>query len=73
MKPLSEQEPEQQSEQKNSKVHQAQQTNTAHVSKPNMGIHERMQHIGREFVDICHYIIPNPKYIVSSTYDYTNT
>ena len=57
MKPLSEQEPEQQSEQKNSKVHQAQQTNTAHVSKLNMGIHERMQHIGREFVDICHYII----------------
>ena len=57
MKPLSEQEPEQQSEQKNSKVHQAQQTNTAHVSKPNMGIHERMQQICREFVDICHYII----------------
>ena len=57
MKPLSEQEPEQQSEQKNSKVHQAQQTNTAHVPKPNMGIHERMQHIGREFVDICNYII----------------
>ena len=57
MKPLSEQEPEQQSEQKNSKVHQAQQTNTAHVPKLNMGIHERMQHIGREFVDICHYII----------------
>lgn len=57
MKPLSEQELEQQSEQKNSKVHQAQQTNAAHVSKTNMGIHERMQHIGREFVDICHYII----------------
>ena len=57
MKTLSEQEPEQQSEQKNSKVHQAQQTNTAYVSKPKMGIHERMQHIGREFVDICHYII----------------
>lgn len=57
MKPLSEQEPEQQSEKKNSKVHQAQQTNTAHVAKSNMGIHERMQHIGREFVDICHYII----------------
>lgn len=57
MKPLSEQEPEQQSEQKNSKVHQVQQTNIAHVPKPNMGIHERMQHIGREFVDICHYII----------------
>ena len=57
MKPLSEQETEQQSEQKNSKVHHAQQTNTSHVSKPKMGIHERMQHIGREFVDICHYII----------------
>lgn len=57
MKPLSEQETEQQSEQKNSKVHHAQQTNTAHVSKQKMGIHERMQHIGREFVDICHYII----------------
>lgn len=23
----------------------------------NVGIHERLQHIGREFVDICHYII----------------
>ncbi|WGV12246.1 phosphate-starvation-inducible PsiE family protein [Psychrobacter maritimus] len=57
MKPLSEQEPEQQSEQKNNQAYQAQQTNTPHVSKPNMGIHERMQHIGREFVDICHYII----------------
>ena len=54
MKTLSEQEPEQQSEQRNSK---AQQTNTAHLLKPNMGMHERMQHIGREFVDICHYII----------------
>lgn len=57
MKPLSEQEPEQQSKQKYSKVHQAQQTNTPYVSKPKMEIHERMQHIGREFVDICHYII----------------
>ena len=57
MKPLSAQAPEQKKKQKNSKVHQAQQTNTAHVSKPKMGIHERMQHIGREFVDICHYII----------------
>ena len=57
MKPLSEQELEQQSEQKNNQAYQAQQTNTAHVSKPNMGIHERMQPIGREFVDICHYII----------------
>ena len=57
MKPLSEQEPEQQSEQKNNQAYQAQQTNTPHVSKPNMGIYERMQHIGREFVDICHYII----------------
>ena len=57
MKPLSGQEPEQQSEKKNSKVDQAQQTNTAHVSKPKMETHERMQHIGREFVDICHYII----------------
>ena len=55
MKPLSEQEPEQQSEQKNSKVHQAQQTNTSYVSKPKMEIHERMQHIGREFVDICQH------------------
>lgn len=54
MKTLSEQKPEQQSEQRNSK---AQQTNTAHLLKPNMGMHERMQHIGREFVDICHYII----------------
>ena len=54
MKQLSEQEPEQQSEQKNSKVQQA---NTTHVPNPKMGIHERMQHIGREFVDICHYII----------------
>lgn len=25
--------------------------------KPYMDIHERLQHIGREFVDICHYII----------------
>ena len=54
MKTLSEQEPEQQLEQRSSK---APQTNTVHILKPNMGIHERMQHIGREFVDICHYII----------------
>ena len=25
--------------------------------KKNVDIHERLQHIGREFVDICHYII----------------
>ena len=25
--------------------------------KPHMDINERLQHIGREFVDICHYII----------------
>ncbi|MHA1177298.1 hypothetical protein [Psychrobacter faecalis] len=54
MKTLSEQEPEQQLEQRSSK---ASQTNTVHILKPNMGMHERMQHIGREFVDICHYII----------------
>ncbi|SNT69334.1 phosphate-starvation-inducible protein PsiE [Psychrobacter sp. LV10R520-6] len=27
------------------------------MAKKNVGIHERLQHIGREFVDICHYII----------------
>ncbi len=54
MKPLSEQEPEQRSEQKSSEFHQLADN---HVSKPKTGIHERMQHIGREFVDICHYII----------------
>lgn len=54
MKPLSEQEPEQRSEQKSSEFHQL---TDNHVSKTKMGIHERMQHIGREFVDICHYII----------------
>ena len=55
MKPLSEQE--QQSKQKNSKVDQAPKIEAANVVKPKMEIHERMQHIGREFVDICHYII----------------
>lgn len=28
-----------------------------YLAKPSMGIHERLQYIGREFVDICHYII----------------
>lgn len=27
------------------------------MSKKNVDLHERLQHIGREFVDICHYII----------------
>ena len=58
MKTLSEQKTEQQSEQlsteKNNKAYQG---NDIDVSKSNMGIHERMQYIGREFVDICHYII----------------
>ena len=54
MKPLSEQKPAQRTEQKNSQAYQA---TDIHVSKSKMGIHERMQHIGREFVDICHYII----------------
>ena len=27
------------------------------VVKSTIGIHERLQHIGREFVDICHYVI----------------
>ena len=54
MKPLSEQKLEQLSEQKNSQAHPA---NEINVSNPKMRILERMQHIGREFVDICHYII----------------
>ena len=61
MKTLSEQEPEQQSEQlsteKNNKAYQSNVINDIDVAKSHMGIHERMQHIGREFVDICHYII----------------
>ena len=27
------------------------------MAKKNVGIHERLQSIGREFVDICHYVI----------------
>jgi len=58
MKTLSEQEPEQQSEQLSTeKNNKAYQSNDIDVSKSNMGIHGRMQYIGREFVDICHYII----------------
>lgn len=58
MKTLSEQKPEQQSEQLSTeKNNKAYQSNAIDVAKSNMDIHERMQHIGREFVDICHYII----------------
>lgn len=61
MKTLSEQKTEQQSEQlsteKNNKAYQSNVINDIDVAKSHMGIHERMQHIGREFVDISHYII----------------
>lgn len=54
MTPLSEHKPKQQAEQKSNQAYQADAT---HVLKPSVGLHERMQYIGREFVDICHYII----------------
>ena len=57
MKTLSEQEPEQLSTEKNNKAYQSSDINDTDVANSNIGIHERMQHIGREFVDICHYII----------------
>ncbi|WP_254423195.1 phosphate-starvation-inducible protein PsiE [Psychrobacter sp. DAB_AL32B] len=47
MKPLSEQRSEQ----------EISREKDANILKPNMGMHERLQYIGREFVDICHYII----------------
>ena len=27
------------------------------MAKKDVGIHERLQGIGREFVDVCHYVI----------------
>ena len=54
MKPLSEQKPEQPSEQESGQAYHA---NDAHGLKQRRGFHERIQYIGREFVDICHYII----------------
>ncbi|MDN5733120.1 MAG: phosphate-starvation-inducible PsiE family protein [Psychrobacter sp.] len=51
MKPLSEQDTKHSTE---SHIHK---TDDTHSLGSMMGIHERLQYIGREFVDICHYII----------------
>ena len=45
------------STEKNNKAYQSNDIDDTDVANSNIGIHERMQHIGREFVDICHYII----------------